>query len=417
MEGTFLEEGRRRDARWTLAAVAFLVVLALVDALSSNRFSLVGAYGVAPFIAAVGASRLHTIYVAALAIVAGVIVGLTDGIFGDLEYLARMLTVVVAAAVAIQVAALRNRSELASELEHETARTLAGAPMPEEATQLIIERLAQVLGWQTGAFWEADPDRDVLRCVALWHEPGLAADQFLEATRALELEGGAGLPGTVWRTGQATWVRDVSHDAGFLRADSAMAAGLRGGAAFPIVTSDRVQGVVEFFTVHVPRTDDSLLRAMSSVGAQLGQYIERRHASAEAERSGALKSAVIESALDCVITMDHLGRVVDFSRAAEETFGYTRDEVIGDTLANLIIPPELRESHRTGLKRYIETGEARILNRRLELNGDAPRRRPLSGRGVDHACGRERSAAVRGLHARHHGASGGRGRARAPALP
>ena len=141
---------------------------------------------------------------------------------------------VVAAGLAIQVAALRNRSELASELEHETARTLAGVAEPEEATQLIIERLARVLGWQTGAFWEADPRREVLRCVALWHEPGLDADQLPGATtRALELEGGAGLPGTVWRTGQATWVRDVSRDAGFLRADSAMAAGLRGRCRVP----------------------------------------------------------------------------------------------------------------------------------------------------------------------------------------
>ena len=108
---------------------------------------------------------------------------------------------------------------------------------------------------------------------------------------------------------------------------------------------------------------------MAGVGAQLGSTSSAGVRRPEAERSGALKSAVIESALDCVITMDHRGRVVDFSRAAEETFGYSRDEVIGKSLAELIIPPDLREQHLAGLARYLETGEARILNRRLELTG------------------------------------------------
>src|SRR5207245_6031292 len=66
--------------------------------------------------------------------------------------------------------------------------------------------------------------------------------------------------------------------------------------------------------------------------------------------------AILESALDCIITMDHQGKVLEFNPAAEKTFGYHRDEAIGQLLSDLIIPPSLRERHQKGLSRYLATG-------------------------------------------------------------
>jgi PAS domain S-box-containing protein len=75
----------------------------------------------------------------------------------------------------------------------------------------------------------------------------------------------------------------------------------------------------------------------------------------------------LESALDCVVTMDHQGRVVEFNPAAEQVFGYRRDQALGQPMAELIIPPSLRDAHRAGLKHYLETGEGPVLGHRLEL--------------------------------------------------
>ena len=72
-------------------------------------------------------------------------------------------------------------------------------------------------------------------------------------------------------------------------------------------------------------------------------------------------------ALDCVI--DHQGRIVDFNPAAERTFGYRAADAIGRDMADLIVPPELREQHRRGLARYLVTGEEVVLHRRLEITG------------------------------------------------
>ncbi|MEY2489773.1 MAG: hypothetical protein QOC70_1715 [Verrucomicrobiota bacterium] len=81
-----------------------------------------------------------------------------------------------------------------------------------------------------------------------------------------------------------------------------------------------------------------------------------------------LNRAILDSALDCIITMDSRGRVVEFNPAAERVFGYTRKEAVGQELAELIIPASLRERHHQGLKRYLETGEGPVLGRRIEIN-------------------------------------------------
>ena len=75
----------------------------------------------------------------------------------------------------------------------------------------------------------------------------------------------------------------------------------------------------------------------------------------------------MERALDCIIMMDHRGKVVEFNPAAERTFGYSRDAVLGRDLADLIIPPSMRGQHRAGLARYLADGRTALLNRRIEI--------------------------------------------------
>ncbi len=82
---------------------------------------------------------------------------------------------------------------------------------------------------------------------------------------------------------------------------------------------------------------------------------------------GGIDRVLLDSALDCIISMDANGRVLEFNPAAENVFGYKRGQVLGQELASLIIPPAFRERHRTGLRHYLETGEGPMLGRRLEV--------------------------------------------------
>ncbi|MDH3527079.1 MAG: PAS domain S-box protein [Gammaproteobacteria bacterium] len=81
----------------------------------------------------------------------------------------------------------------------------------------------------------------------------------------------------------------------------------------------------------------------------------------------AQREIVLNAALDSIIGMDENGLITEFNPAAEQTFGYRRTEVIGQRLSEKIIPPELREAHEQGLQRLQQTGESRVLNRRIEL--------------------------------------------------
>ena len=65
---------------------------------------------------------------------------------------------------------------------------------------------------------------------------------------------------------------------------------------------------------------------------------DRKRAEQELRRSEARKAAILDSALDCIVTIDHKGCITEFNPAAERTFGYRQDEVLGQQLADVIIP-------------------------------------------------------------------------------
>jgi PAS domain S-box-containing protein len=90
---------------------------------------------------------------------------------------------------------------------------------------------------------------------------------------------------------------------------------------------------------------------------------------AESTARGERLHAYLEAALDCVVLADASGRVVEFNPAAERTFGYAREEALGRTLAELIVPPSLREAHTRAFARFVQTREQRLFARRLELTG------------------------------------------------
>ena len=82
----------------------------------------------------------------------------------------------------------------------------------------------------------------------------------------------------------------------------------------------------------------------------------------------ARRMAMLESALDAIVTIDVSGSIVEFNAVAERTFGHERGEVLGRPLSEVIVPPHLRAAHDRGFARHLATGESHILGRRLELS-------------------------------------------------
>lgn len=119
--------------------------------------------------------------------------------------------------------------------------------------------------------------------------------------------------------------------------------------------------------------DDSAAPMHAADGSLLGVVLifrdvtEMRRAERSLRASEARKSAILQTALDAIVTIDSDGKIVDFNPAAERMFQYQRGDVIGREMGDAIVPPALRESHRKGMVRYLATGKHRVLNRLVEL--------------------------------------------------
>src|SRR5262245_9162805 len=253
--------------------------------------------------------------------------------------------------------------------ERALARTLAQTADPRDAYARALEAIGSTVGWRVGAMWEPIGETGKLHCVELWDDGSDGLGPFLARSRTVEFGEGEGLPGRVWQREEPAWVTDVQADENFPRSGPARIGGLHAGFAFPVRSARGLLGVLEFFTGEAGEPDAELLATMASFGHQIGQAVERRRDLEELRAKEARHQAMLDAALDCIVTMDHEGRVVDFNPAAERTFGYRAEDVVGREMAEVIVPPALRDRHRAGLRRYLELGTPVVLDRRIEIIG------------------------------------------------
>ncbi len=125
----------------------------------------------------------------------------------------------------------------------------------------------------------------------------------------------------------------------------------RNGSKFPVEVS------VNFIDLDGEAFNCAIVRDIS----------ERKKAETALRESEARKSAILESALDCVITINEEGRMVEFNPAAEQTFGYRRSEALGEKMAELVVPSAFRAQHYQGLAHYLATGQGPVLGKRIEF--------------------------------------------------
>ncbi len=145
------------------------------------------------------------------------------------------------------------------------------------------------------------------------------------------------------------------------RADDALFATLDGpgGRRYGIISVDEPDSGL--------RPDDEQLEVLSALAAHAALALDGSRQLGELEAALARNRAVMTSSLDCVIAMDERGAIIEFNPAAERTFGYRAEQVLGGQLSELIIPPEQRAAHRRSFAQGMATGGWRLLGRRVEM--------------------------------------------------
>jgi len=165
-------------------------------------------------------------------------------------------------------------------VQHEVTRALAESPGRDDAAVTVLRTICEGLDWHLGMAWVVDPRHDRLRCNAMWRPPSDAAPPE-ETDGARTLGRAEELAGRVWASGKPEWLADLASDKDIGRSAWPAQAGFRAALAFPVVLSGQVLGVMEFFSRHVRQPEDDVLQMMDAIGAQVGQFYERKRAEDE----------------------------------------------------------------------------------------------------------------------------------------
>ena len=94
---------------------------------------------------------------------------------------------------------------------------------------------------------------------------------------------------------------------------------------------------------------------------------QRKQIESQSRYNEALKTAITQASLDALVTIDDSGAILDFNQAAEQIYGYHRDEVIGRDVAEIVIPHSLREQHHAGMKKYLVSGIGPVIGQRIQV--------------------------------------------------
>lgn len=262
----------------------------------------------------------------------------------------------------------RGSTQAQQAMQQAASSALADSGDLDDAMRRLIEVICGRDGWELGVFWVADRTDGMLRCTQLWHPLSLHFPQFTSATERLELLAGAGLPGRVWSSGKSEWLPDADRDDSVIRALKASHEGLRSSVAFPVLLRGQVHGVMQFFSLKYRERDEGVMQLMAGIGTQLGRFFEREIAEETLRASEERYRAITEIANDPVITIDEATTILSVNQAAERMFGYSRDDLVGQSLV-MLMPQTLREAHLSAMQRYVATGKRRTRWEMLELPG------------------------------------------------
>jgi PAS domain S-box-containing protein len=198
---------------------------------------------------------------------------------------------------------LERHRALASYLQAsmEVSARLQSAQGVRQALGDILPALCERLDWIFAALWRVEPGTDPLelRCVDVWQRTGVTDAPLVDGTLRSRLTAGVGLAGRALRRQEPVVVTDPGHDRTLPRRRVFAAAGIRTAVALPLLGANGVHGAVELLSTEYREVDEHLTGLLTTIGRQIGQFLDRTAAEEEIRRSEARYRSLVEAtALD-----------------------------------------------------------------------------------------------------------------------
>ncbi len=169
------------------------------------------------------------------------------------------------------------REEQLLKLEHTITRSLAEADSVSGALKAAMHAVCEAGGWMCGRYFRVDEKAGVLRLAEAWTVPGETMDRFIAKSREISYAPGEGFVGRVWQSGQPLWIEDIANDTR-VHKGIARGIGLHGAFFFLVRSEGKTIGVFSFHSHEVREREERLLQAMSVIGSQIGQFVQRKQA-------------------------------------------------------------------------------------------------------------------------------------------
>ena len=284
-----------------------------------------------------------------------------DGTLIEVSILAKPLTIThgqVGRFVIYRDITAHRRSEHVREVQFSTTKVLSDAVSFADASTQLLPALARELAWEYARMWVVDGS---LHCIRSWQADGVPVlDQF--TTPAATSEGVR----TVIGSGESLWISDLRETALWPPAVIEHS-GVRSLLAFAVRTSNGVYGVVELASRATRQPDFELLKVLSGIGAQVGQFVERKNAERAVQESEAKFRAVADTAASAIFIIG-ADRLLYVNQWTEKLTGYLRDELLHMEPWRFVHPDDVAVLRERLLRRMageesLSSFEFRIINR------------------------------------------------------
>ena len=221
-------------------------------------------------------------------------------------------------------------AEAGKSLLQSITQEISEAESFHSALKIVLQKVCETTGWVFGETWVPSSDGTRLECSPSWYSSSEGLKKFRSNSEKFTFLPGVGLPGRVWTSKRPAWVEDVTKDTNFPRAAIAMEAGIRAGAAIPILAGKEIVAVMDFFMLELKKEDERFIKFISSIAAQIGLVMQRK----KAERRLAIQYSVVRVLAETATLKEITPKIIE---AICETTGWDMGAIwFIDRKANLL---------------------------------------------------------------------------------